>query len=135
MPPPVIYSIIDTPGQPDFSKLYQRLGLTEIKHSSMRKAIGDLKRRKPDFVVAEFRFGYGNNYAGVNISNLDVFLYSLQKYAPHARVIVTLDKNERRHLDKLTKIFPLHGSLTYPIVPAEMEALLRPREAAAASDA
>ena len=134
MPPPVIYSIIETPGQPDFSKLYQRLGLTEIKHSSMRKAIGHLKRRKPDFVVAEFRFGYGNNYAGVNISNLDVFLYSLQKYAPQARVIVTLDKNEKQHLDKLTKIFPLHGSLTYPIVPAEIEALLRPREAAAASD-
>ena len=134
MPPQVIYSIIETPGQPDFSTLYQRLGLTEIKHSSMRKAIGELKRRKPAFVVAEFRYGYGNNYAGVNISNLDVFLYSLQKYAPEARVIVTLDKNERRHLDKLTDVFPLYGILTYPIVPAEMEALLRPCEAAAATD-
>ena len=131
MPPPLIYSIIETPGQPDFSKLYQRLGLTEVKHSSMRKAIGELKKRKPDFVVAEFRYGYGNNYAGVNVSNLDVFLYSLQKYAPQARVIVTLDKNERPHLDKLSRIFPLFGVLTYPVVPAEMETLLQSADAAA----
>jgi hypothetical protein len=131
--PPIVYSIIETPGQPDFSKLYQRLGFTEIKHSSMRKAIGALKRQRPDFVVAEFRYGYGNNYAGVNISNLDVFLYSLQKYAPEARVIVTLNKSERPYLDKLTQLFPLFGMLTYPIAPAEMEALLQPREAAAAT--
>lgn len=130
MPPPIVYSIIETPGQPDFSKLYQRLGFTEVRHSSMRKAIGELKRRKPDFVIAEFRYGYGSNYAGVSISNLDVFLYSLQKYAPQARVIVTLDKSERLYLDKLAQIFPLHGILTYPVAPAEMEALLQARGAA-----
>lgn len=134
MPPPVVYSIVETPGQPDFSKLYQRLGFTEIKHSSMRKAIGELKRRKPDFVVAEFRYGYGSNYAGVNISNLDVFLYSLQRYAPEARVIVTLDKSERPHVEKLRKIFPLYGVLTYPIAPTDMEALLQARHKAAAND-
>lgn len=67
----------------------------------MRKAISELKRTRPDFVVAEFFYGYGNNYAGVNVSNLDVFLYSLQKYAPQAKVIVFVDKSERKYLDKL----------------------------------
>jgi hypothetical protein len=128
---PILYSIIETPGQPDFSKLYQRLGFTEIKHSSMRKAIAALKGRKPDFLVAEFRYGYGSNYAGVNVSNLDVLLYSLQKYAPDARVIVTLDKDEWPYLDKLKLIFPLFAALTYPVRAGDMEALLGSREAEA----
>jgi len=43
-------------------------------------------------VVAEFFYGFGNNYAGANLGNLDVFLASLQKYAPEARVIVLVKK-------------------------------------------
>ena len=54
----------------------------------IRNALKRLKREAPDFIVAEFFYGYGNNYAGVHISNLDVLLYSLQKYAPRAKVIL-----------------------------------------------
>lgn len=43
-------------------------------------------------LVAKFFYGYGNNYTVVNISNLDLLLFSLQKYAPKARVIVLVDK-------------------------------------------
>lgn len=81
----------------------------------MRKALAQLKKQKPDFVVAEFFYGYGNNYAGVNISNLDVLLSSLQKYAPDARVIVMVDKAERQFVDKLNELFPLHSILQYPV--------------------
>ena len=91
---------------------------------SIRKAISLLKSQPPDFVVAEFFYGYGNNYAGVNISNLDVFLYSLQKFAPAARVIVMVEKTEYRHVDKLNGIIPLHGVLQHPVREPTMEALL-----------
>ncbi|HEY9150499.1 MAG TPA: hypothetical protein VIQ75_06780, partial [Gammaproteobacteria bacterium] len=74
--------------------------------------------------VAEFFYGYGNNYAGVNISNLDVLLYSLQRYAPQARVIVLVDKSERIHVDKLNDILPLAGVLTHPVAAGELESLL-----------
>ena len=80
---PIIFSIIESPIHPNFSNLYQSLNFEDIRLGSMRKAIAQLKKQKPDFVVAEFFYGYGNNYAGVNLSNLDVFLCSLQKYAPH----------------------------------------------------
>ena len=90
----------------------------------MRKAISELKKQQPDYVVAEFFYGYGNNYAGVNISNLDVFLYSLQRYAPQARVIVMVDKSERQYVDKLNDMFPLHAVLQYPVSKAHIEALL-----------
>lgn len=81
----------------------------------MRKAIAALKTQQPDFIVAEFFYGYGNNYAGVNISNLDVLLYSLQKYSEHTKVIVLVDKNEYQYVDKLNKIIPLHDILKFPV--------------------
>jgi hypothetical protein len=90
----------------------------------MRKAINELKKQPPDYVVAEFFYGYGNNYAGVNISNLDVFLYSLQRYAPQARVIVMVDKSEHQYVDKLNEIFLLHAVLQHPVSKAQLETLL-----------
>jgi len=119
-----LFSIIESPMHPDFSSVYKRAKIQEIKFSSMRKAISELKKQQPDYVVAEFFYGYGNNYAGVNISNLDVFLYSLQRYAPQARVIVMVDKSERQYVDKLNDMFPLHAVLQYPVSKAQIEALL-----------
>ena len=109
---------------PDFSRLYRRLGIRELRLGSMRKAISQLKKDSPDYVVAEFFYGYGNNYAGVNVSNLDVFLYSLQKAAPGARTIVMVDKSERQYVDKLTAILPVHAVLQHPVSEADIESLL-----------
>ena len=125
MPAATLFSILESPGHPNFSGLYKRLGLHETRFSSMRHALQALKTQQPDFIVAEFFYGYGNNYAGVNISNLDVMLYSLQKYAPQARVIVLVEKDQRQHVDKLNEIVPLYAVLQYPVQEAQIEALLK----------
>jgi hypothetical protein len=122
--PPILYSIIESPSHPDLSALYRRLGIKEVQFKAMRKAMAELKRQAPDFVVAEFFYGYANNYAGVNISNLDVFLFSLQKYAPQAKVIVLVEKKERQFVEPLYKIFPLHGVLQHPVNQEEVRQLL-----------
>ncbi len=122
---PTVFSIIESPSHPPLAALYAHLGIEEVRAGSMRKALQLLKQQRPDFVVADFLYGYGNNYAGVNISNLDVFLHSLQKYAPQARVIVLVDKTERQYVDKLQEIVPLHAVLVYPITSADLEPLLR----------
>ena len=96
---------------PDFSALYKRLGIEESRFGSMRKAISALRTRTPDLVVAEFIYGYGNNYAGVNVCNLDVFLYSLQKYSGNTGIIVLVDKSEYQYVGKLAALFPLHAVL------------------------
>lgn len=119
-----LFSIIESPLHPDFSDVYKRVGIHEIKLRSIRKAINELKKQAPDYVVAEFFYGYGNNYAGVNISNLDVFLYSLQRYAPQARVIVMVDKSERNYVDKLQELFSLHAVLQHPVSGTEIEKAL-----------
>ena len=110
-----LFSIIESSGHPNASELYESLGIKETKITSMRKAIAALKKQQPDYIVAEFFYGYGNNYAGVNISNLDVLLYSLQKYSEHTRVIVLVDKSEFKYVDKLNEIIELHDILKFPI--------------------
>jgi hypothetical protein len=122
-----LFSIIESPLHPDFSALYRRLGLDEVRLASMRKAISALKSRTPDIVVAEFMYGYGNNYAGVNVSNLDVFLYSLQKYSSDSTIIVMADKREVQYVDKLRALFPLHAVLQHPVTAQDMEACLHDR--------
>ena len=125
MPAASLFSIVESPLHPDFSALYQRLGIKESKFSSMRKAISALKTQTPDLVVAEFMYGYGNNYAGVNVCNLDVFLYSLQKYSSDTGIIVLVDKNEYQYVEKLAALFPLHVVLQYPVREQDIEPFLK----------
>lgn len=81
--------------------------------------------------MAEFFYGYGNNYAGVNVSNLDVFLASARKYAPQSRIIVMVDKAEAVHVDKLAALFPVHATLVHPV---GREAMRRAIESLRADD-
>ncbi len=115
MPMKTLFSIIESSTHPNFTALYHSLGIQENKISSMRKAIAALKKQQPDFIVAEFFYGYGNNYAGVNISKLDVLLYSLQKYSAQTKVIVLVDKDELKYVDKLNEIIALHDILKFPV--------------------
>jgi AmiR/NasT family two-component response regulator len=124
VPVPLLFSIIESPGHPNLSELYKRLGIREERLPSQRKAVQALKRVRPDFVVAEFFYGFGNNYAGANVSNLDTLLASLQKYAPEARVIVLVDKAQRAYVDRLMERFPLHGVLVQPVRASDIEPLL-----------
>jgi hypothetical protein len=119
-----LFSIVESPMHPDFSAVYRRLGIDEQRFSTMRKAISALKSTVPDIVVAEFFYGYGNNYAGVNVCNLDVFLCSLQKYTRQARIILLVDAAESKYVDKLAALFPLHAVLQYPVRAGDIEPCL-----------
>ncbi|MBK5969412.1 MULTISPECIES: hypothetical protein [Thiorhodovibrio] len=121
---PSLFSIIESPGHPRLDGLYQRLGIEQVKLSSQRKALQALKKVTPDWVVAEFFYGFGNNYAGANVSNLDVLLATLRKQAPAARVIVLVTKDQAGYVPLLAERFPLHAVLTLPVGEADMEAAL-----------
>ena len=121
--PKTIFSIVESSMHPDFSSLYTSLNLKETRFTSLRKTINNLKLQ-PDFIVAEFFYGYGNNYAGVNISNLDVMLHSLPKYSNKTRVIVLVSKEERQFVTKLEALFPLHAILELPVTEQAMQTAL-----------
>ena len=125
MPGRTLLSVIESPTHPNFSQLYAELGLEQLRADSMRKAISQLRKNAPDFIVAEFFYGFGNNYAGVNLSNLDVLLASLPKYAPQARVILLAARDEMPYVEKLRELFPVHAVLQQPAQSEEMRDLLR----------
>lgn len=120
----LLFSIVESPGHPNLTGLYQRRRIREIRLPSIRKAIQALKHERPDYVVAEFFYGYGNNYAGANLGNLDVFLASLQKYAPGARVIVMVDKQDHPYAERLAERYPVHAVLVQPVSVADVDAVI-----------
>ena len=120
----LLFEIIESPHHPNFTTLYQRLGYQLQALTSSRKAISQLKKEAPDVVVADFVYGYSNNYSGVHISNLDVFLMSLAKFAPQARVIILAAASELAHAEKMRQHCEVAAILPFTTSEADLAALL-----------
>lgn len=121
-----LYSLIESPFHPDLGALYRNLGITAERFTSARNLHRALQKQPPDFFVGEFIYGWGNNYAGANVSNLDVTIRALQRFAPQAKVIVLMHPREEPHIGKLLELFPIHAVLTYPVTEQAMQAALQP---------
>ncbi len=124
MSTPVLFSLIESPHHPNLSALFARLGFEEVQLTSTRKAVSQLKKQVPDVVVADFVYGYSNNYSGVHISNLDVFLMSMPKFSPQASVIVLAAPVEMEYAQKMQDIFPIKAILPFTVAEQELESLL-----------
>jgi hypothetical protein len=120
-----LFSLIESPIHPNFSALYQQLGIAEQRFTAARKLHKALQQQAPDFLVGEFMYGFGNNYAGANVCNLDVTLRALQRFSPQTKVIVFVSPNEAQYVDKLLALFPIHAVLKYPISPQAMQQALQ----------
>lgn len=120
-----LFSLIESPFHPDFSALYQKLGIESRRFNSARNLHRAVQLQPPDFFVGEFIYGWGNNYAGANVSNLDVTLRTLQYLAPQAKIIVFMQDREKDHIGKLLELFPIHAVLTYPVSEQAMQAALQ----------
>ena len=53
---PVLLSIIEIGGYPDFTQLYESFGYQVIKTESIRKAVKLIRQYRPAVMVAEFNF-------------------------------------------------------------------------------
>jgi hypothetical protein len=120
-----LFSLIESPFPPDFNALYQKLGIVAERFDTARNLHRALQKQPPDFFVGEFVYGWGNNYAGANVSNLDVTIRTLQRFAPQAKVIVFMHPREEPHIDKLLELFPIHAVLAYPVSEQAMQAALQ----------
>jgi AmiR/NasT family two-component response regulator len=120
-----LFSLIESPIHPNFSGLYQQLGIAEQRFTAARKLHKALQQQAPDFLVGEFIYGFGNNYAGANVCNLDVTLRALQRFSPHTKVLVFVHPNEAQYVDKLLELFPIHAVLKYPVTEQAMREALQ----------
>jgi DNA-binding NtrC family response regulator len=119
-----VFSILDSPCHPNLSPLFARLGLAEVILTSTRKAVSQLKKQRPDLVIADFVYGYNNNYDGIHISNLDVFLMGMQKFAPGTPVVILAAAEELEHAQKMREICPIAAIFPFTVAEAELERVL-----------
>lgn len=119
-----LYTLAESPFSPHFPALFQELGIVAERFDSARNLHRALKKQPPDFFLGEFVYGWANNYAGTNVSNLDVTLTTLKAFAPQAKVIVFMQPGEAAHIDKLLALFSVHAVLTLPVGEAALRAAL-----------
>ena len=120
-----LFALVESPFSPHFPDLYQELGIAAERFDSARNLHRALQKQAPDFFVGEFIYGWGNDYAGNTVSNLDVTLRTLQSKAPKAKVIVVMQPSEAPHIGKLLELFPVHAVLKYPVSEEQMRAVLQ----------
>ena len=120
-PKHTLLSIIELGGYPDFTPIYRQAGYAVETASSMRKALGLLKKQVPDVIVAEFN--YQSDFRD-RTSSLESLLAVLQR-SPKTRLIVFYEKEHEHQLVKVTSRFPIHESLAFPIDTARLDASLR----------
>lgn len=118
MAKPVLLSIIELGGYPNFAPLYQRLGCEVEVVGAMRKALGVARKRQPRVIVAEFNF---QSDFRDRTSSLETLLAVVQRL-PDTRVIVFYEAEYAHQLARLEARFPIFRKLAFPIDEAELEA-------------
>ncbi len=108
---PLLLAIIEMGGYPNFTPLYQHLGYEVVIHSSMRKALSLLKKRKPAMIVAEFNFQSDFRDRTSSLESLCAVMQRL----PGTRLIVFYEKEFRHQLDRLLARFSIDVVMPYPI--------------------
>lgn len=109
---PILLSIVELGGYPDFKNLYESLGYKVLQTNTVRKALGILKKNQPDVIVAEFNF---QSDFRDRTSSLESLLAVIQR-AQHGRVIIFYDKDQEHQLARLTGAYPIVSkTLPFPI--------------------
>ena len=116
-----LLSIIELGGYPNFTPLYEELGYEVEVVTRMRKALGVLKKRQPDVIVAEFNF---QSDFRDRTSSLESLLAVVQRF-PATRVIVFYDKEFTPQFDKLRARLPVHHALAFPVDASALRACLQ----------
>jgi hypothetical protein len=124
---PILLLILESPTHPNFVEMYQQQGFDVKIVNSMRKAMATLKNTQPAYIMCEFFYGFGNNYAGINLSNLDVMLHALRRYSPNSKVVTFYQKEEYPFLLKLKSLFEIHAEFCYPVKQADVKQILAER--------
>ena len=114
-------AIIELGGYPNFRPLYETLGYEVAVETRMRKAIGFLKKRQPDVIVAEFNF---QSDFRDRTSSLESLLAVVQRL-PETRMIVFYEEEYAPQFERLRSRLPVHHALTFPIDETALRACLQ----------
>jgi len=122
---PVLLSIIELGGYPDYSELYRRNGYEVVITDSVRKAVKLIRKHKPAVIVAEFNF---QSDFRDRTSSLETVFSSLQGVVD-ANVIVFYEKEYLHQYQRLLNQFDVFESLEFPIDENKLDSALKAAKA------
>ncbi len=118
---PVLLSITELGGYPDFSSLYESFGFYVEKTDSIRKAVKLIRSQKPSVIVAEFNF---QSDFRDRTSSLETLLSSTQGVT-EASMIVFYEKEFEPQYQRFLQTFDVAASLTFPVNERELRSVLQ----------
>jgi hypothetical protein len=118
---PVLLSIIEIGGYPDFTRLYESFGYQVIKTESIRKAVKLIRQYKPAVMVAEFNF---QSDFRDRTSSLETLLSSAQGIT-ESSVIVFYEKEFEPHYQRFLQGFEVSASLAFPVDEGRLRSALQ----------
>lgn len=121
MPKPLLLSVIEIGGYPNFRPLYEQAGFEVAVETRMRKAMSTIKRLKPRVIVAEFNF---QSDFRDRTSSLESMM-SVVERLPDTRVVVFYEKEYSHQFERLLAVHSFHRSFTFPIPEHELLACMR----------
>ena len=118
---PVLLSIVELGGYPDYTPLYEAQGYQVLKTDSVRKAVKLIRQRKPAVMVAEFNF---QSDFRDRSSSLETILSSSQGVA-ESSMIVFYEKEFEPQYQRFLQNFEVAASLVFPVDEERLAAELR----------
>jgi len=118
---PVLLSIIEIGGYPDFTSLYESFGFRVVQTNTVRKAVKLIRQHKPKVMVAEFNF---QSDFRDRTSSLETLLSSTQGVADSS-MIVFYEKEFEPQYQRFLNSFDVAASLTFPVQEDELKAALK----------
>lgn len=118
---PVLLSIVELGGYPDFTSLYESFGYQVVKAESVRKAIKLIRQHKPLVMVAEFNF---QSDFRDRTSSLETLLSSTQGVID-VSMIVFYEKESESQYQRFLQVFEVASSLTFPVDEVQLKQVLQ----------
>jgi hypothetical protein len=108
---PLLLSVIEMGGYPNFTPLYRQAGFDVVVETRMRKAMSTIKKKQPAVIVAEFNF---QSDFRDRTSSLESMM-SVVERLPDTKVIVFYEKEFGHQFERLLAVHSFHKTFTFPI--------------------
>ncbi len=118
---PVLLSIVELGGYPDFTPVYESQGYHVLKTDSVRKAVKLIRQHQPAVMVAEFNF---QSDFRDRSSSLETILSSSQGVVDSS-MIVFYEKEFGPQYQRFLQNFDVAASLVFPIDEEKLKVALQ----------
>ena len=113
---PVLLSVMELGGYPDFTPLYEQAGFKVYKTDSIRKAVKLIRQHRPQVMVAEFNF---QSDFRDRTSSLETLMSSTQGIID-CDLVVFYEKEFAPQYQRFLNTFEVAASLTFPVDEAQL---------------